>query len=256
MEEEKNRITITGYTFSTGEELCGQLAYLLDSQETELDKILYGVRGLTLIWEHADVSARVLESAYDEICEEIRRTDDGHDIALVLIEGTQIPEFSFDCHDLSSIYDVENITEEHYKEIFDLYNENKDYFDYLNSEVTMESIHREAMASDGQTRFFVAFRDPDLVGIANVILQYPRMDTVWIDSFMIKKDLQGFSYGSEILRDMLDAFASCGFVWAQTGVPEGFPAAEKFWKRNWFIDLHKYSEKDGVKIRHLIRGLQ
>lgn len=254
--EEERKITINGYTFSTEEELCTQLAYLLDKDETDLKEILKGESGLTIIWEHADVSALVLESLYDEICTEIRRTDDGHDIALALIEGTQIPEYQFQAQDLSSIYDVENITEEHYKEIYDLYNENHDYFDYLNSEVTMESIHREAMASDGETRFFVAFRDPDLVGIANVILHYPRMDTVWIDSFMIKKDLQGFSYGSEILRDMLDAFTRCGFVWAQTGVPEGFPAAEKFWKRNWFIDLHKYSEKDGVRIRHLIRGLQ
>ena len=262
-------LTLNGYNVSSVEELYGQLAWLLDEpfrddgQLSDLPALLDGKKDILIVWEHADVSRMILEektedgrSEFDALCDEIRRTDDGHEIALVLLEGTRLPAYTFDYHNLSSIYDVENIDESHYEEIYSLYTENKDWFEYQNAEVTMESIHREALASDGVTRFFVAFREPELVGIANVILEYPRMDTVWIDSFMIRKDLQGFSYGSEILRDMLDAFTDCGFIWVQTGVPEGFPAAEKFWRRNWFADLHKRSEKDGVTIKHMIRGLQ
>ncbi len=264
MEQQEKTITIDGYHISTVKELCEQLAFFLDksiriTDDTyfnDLEEILRGEYDLTIIWQHADVSELVMEEEYQRSCEQIRRTDNGHDCRLALIEGTILPEYTFDYHELSSIYDVTLITEDQYQEIHDLYQQNKDWFDYLNADVTLETIHDEARASDGETRFFVAFREPEVVGIANIILEYPRMDTVWIDSFMIRKDLQGFSYGSEILRDMLDAFTRCGFIWVQTGVPDGFPAAEKFWRRNWFAELHKYSEKDGVKLRHLIRGLQ
>lgn len=180
---------------------------------------------------------------------------------LLLVDGMRMADYVFDYHKLSATYDVELVNEENYEDILQLYLDNMQYFDQLGIVPTIETVKQDAKRCpqncDPANQYFVLLRDPDVVGAARIYLHYPRQDAVWIDFIMIPGDMQGFSYGSEMLRDMLDAFADCGFMWAEAGYVKGNRQAEKFWHRNWFVDLlTETREEDGLIYHHMIRGLQ
>lgn len=187
--------------------------------------------------------------------------DSGYLCELLLVDGLRMAEYEFDIRKLSDTYDVEPVSEANYEDVLQLYQDNMPYFEHIGVTPTIETVKTDAQrcpaGCDPANKYFVLLRDPDVVGAARVCLHYPRQDAVWIDFMMIPSDMQGFSYGSEILRDMLDAFADCGFMWAEAGYVKGNRQAEKFWHRNWFVDLlTETNEEDGLTYHHMIRGLQ
>ncbi len=200
------------------------------------------------------------KTIFDRVIAVMEKKDAGYECEVVLVDGRRLDEYTFDPHALSDIYDVELISEDNYAEVLELYQNNQEYFDLLGTVPTMETVMKDAAKcppkADPAKKYYVLFKDPELVGVADIYLGYPRQDAVWIDLFMIRKDLQGWSYGSEILRDMLDVFTGCGFVWAEAGFVKGNAKAQKFWKRNWFVDLHQETEENGIVYHHMIRGLQ
>lgn len=185
----------------------------------------------------------------------------GYNCELLLVDGLRMADYDFDYHKLSNTYDVELINEDNYVDVLELYRDNMQYFEQLGIEPDLELVKKDAQRCpkdcDPKNKYFVVLRDPDVVGAARIYLHYPRQDAVWIDFIMIPNEMQGFSYGSEMLRDMLDEFARCGFMWAEAGYAKGNRQAEKFWHRNWFVDLMSETrEEDGLVYHHMIRGLQ
>lgn len=187
--------------------------------------------------------------------------ENGYQCEVNTVDGLRMADYTFDVRSLSDTYEVSVIGEDDFAEVLALYQENPEYYTLLKFEPSYDTI-REDMKKcpkglDPANKYYVVFRDPDAIAVADIYLHYPRQDAVWIDLIMLSKELQGFSYGSEILRDMLDAFAKCGFMWAEVGFVKGYQAAEKFFSRNWFVDLQtETKEEDGRIYRHMIRGLQ
>jgi GNAT superfamily N-acetyltransferase len=212
--------------------------------------------------EYAEMAKKQLgRTLFGLITDIFMDKESGYNCELLLVDGLRMAEYEFDYHKLSATYDVELISENNYEEVLQLYKDNMQYFDHLGIEPTIETVaqdaHRCPKDCDPSNKYFVVLRDPDVVGAARIYLHYPRQDAVWIDFIMISSEMQGLSFGSEILRDMLDVFADCGFMWAEAGYVKGNRQAEKFWHRNWFVDLlTETREDDGLVYHHMIRGLQ
>ena len=199
-------------------------------------------------------------SLYGVITEILMRQDLGYLCELNAVDGLRMADYEFHVSSLSDTYEVTAAQEKDIPELIALYNENEEYFRQLEFETAEEAVRNDMVrlpeGCDPDNKHFVIFRDPDVIAAADIFLHYPRQDAVWIDLIMLSKDLQGFSYGSEILRDILDAFAKCGFMWAEAGFIKGNISAEKFFHRNWFVDLHRESDEGGQTYHHMIRGLQ
>ena len=283
-------IVIDGTFFNNFEEFYNLLSLLLiDRQAEENEASLENMTALMetqkdyyilLAWENADLSritfghdalvsycsargetAEADQTLYDKITEILTRKDLGYQCELNAVDGLRMAEYSFDPKSLSDTYDVSVITEDDIPEVLALYMENPEYMKLRGIEAAPDAIRSEMnKCPDGcakENKYYVIFRDPDVIAAADIYLHYPRQDAIYIDLIMISKELQGFSYGSEILRDILDAFAACGFMWAEAGFLKGNVSAEKFFRRNWFVDLHSETkEEDGSVWHHMIRGLQ
>lgn len=246
---------------------------LLTWENADLSKITFGYEMTAQYYEkRADQNpayAQYAENAKNQlgrtlfglITDIFMDKERGYHCELLLVDGLRMADYNFDYHKLSATYDVELISEDNYGEVLELYKDNMQYFEQLGIEPDLETVKHDAAVCpegcDPANRYFVLLRDPDVVGAARICLHYPRQDAVWIDFIMIPSDMQGFSYGSEMLRDMLDAFTECGFMWAEAGYVKGNRQAEKFWHRNWFVDLMSETrQEDGQVYHHMIRGLQ
>ena len=293
----ENKITrelvIDGTFFNNFEEFYNLLSLLLIDQEAaENEASLENFQALMetqkdyyvlMVWENADLSRITFGdeamaeyyrkrseempvdkkgmTLYDRIVEIIVNKDLGYQCELNEVDGLRMADYTFDPKSLSDTYDVSVITEDDIPEVLALYQENPEYMKLRGIEATPDAIRAEMEKCpekcSKENKYYVVFRDPDVIAAADVYLHYPRQDAVYIDLIMISKELQGFSYGSEILRDILDAFAACGFMWAEAGFLKGNLSAEKFFHRNWFVDLHtETKEEDGSVWHHMIRGLQ
>ncbi|MCR5794620.1 MAG: hypothetical protein K6G61_04650 [Solobacterium sp.] len=212
--------------------------------------------------EYAEMAEKQLgRTLFGLITDIFMDRDSGYLCELLLVDGLRMAEYTFDIRKLSGIYDAQLIRESDYEDVLRLYRDNMQYFEQLGITPTIDTVRHDAercpKGCDPKNKYFVVLRDPDVVCAARLCLHYPRQDAVWIDFMMIPSDMQGFSFGSEILRDMLDAFTECGFMWVEAGYAKGNRQAEKFWHRNWFVDLHsETNEEDGLTYHHMIRGLQ
>lgn len=246
---------------------------LLTWENADLSKIAFGYEMTAKYYEdrieqnqeyaeYAEAAKKQLgRTLFGLITDIFMDKESGYNCELLLVDGMRMAEYDFDYHKLSDTYDVELIGEGNYEDVLELYKDNMQYFEQFGITPTIETVRQDAERCpkdcDPANRYFVVLRDPDVVGAARIYLHYPRQDAVWIDFIMIPSDMQGFSYGSEMLRDMLDAFTDCGFMWAEAGYVKGNRQAEKFWHRNWFVDLMTETrEDDGLVYHHMIRGLQ
>ena len=291
----ENKITkervIDGTFFSNFKEFFELMYLLLDESGTpapeatleNLQSLMESQKNyyVLLVWENADLSRITFDeeaalnyikahpdrgdlydmSLYDAIIEILRRKDLGYHCEVNEVDGLRMADYSFDCASMSDTYQVDIITEKDFDDVLYIYRDNPEYFEQLGIEPSYETIRHDMakcpQGCDISNKYFVIFRDPDPVAVADVYLHYPRQDAIWLDLIMISKDLRGLSFGSEILRDILDSFARCGFMWAEAGFIKGNRAAEKFFHRNWFVDLlTETSEEDGTVYHHMIRGLQ
>ena len=291
METEQTReIVIDGTFFSNFDEFFALMELLIsDGQSTSIPSLenLQALletqkdRVILLVWENADLSRITFDtnaaaeyrkkhpestcsadvSLYEMITNVLNDRSRGYRCEVNAVDGLRMAEYDFQVSSLSGTYAVSEITEADIDETAALYRENTEYFESLgivpDRDTVIADMARYPEGSDPANRHFVIFRDPDVIAAADIILHWPRQDAVCIDLIILSKELQGFSYGSEILRDMLDAFASCGFMWVQAGFDPQNTAAAKFFKRNWFVDLPAETrQSDGKKYRQMIRGLQ
>ncbi len=166
----------------------------------------------------------------------------------------------FDYTKLSSIYTIKRIEESNYEDILKLYKSNPQYFSYFGKEPTIETVKQDAysLPKDGtlNNKYYLAYYDPECIAVLDLYLGYPDEETAWIGLLMIRKDLQGLSYGSEILRDILDYLTECGFTWVSLAYFKDNKQAEKFWQRNWFVPKHRIEKYDDKEFIKMIRGLQ
>ena len=141
--------------------------------------------------------------------------------------------------ELSTEYSVRKLTAADIDIIYELSAENTMFYKYCPPYVTRDSILSDMSALPPETssndKYYIGFFDGDnLIGIMDLIFNYPNKNTAFIGLFMMKKSMQGKGTGSKIIDECCKLIKSEGYTFVRLGYAKGNPQSEAFWTKNGF----------------------
>ena len=137
-------------------------------------------------------------------------------------------------------YEIKQITKHNFKEIFEVYEANQDFFVLTQGkEATIESSIGDIIAMppncDISQKIFVSmWEDGKVIAVLDLIERFPNEDFIWIGLLLVHSDYHGQKLGSGILEGVLAAAKARGYKAIQIGVIESNIKAISFWKRHGF----------------------
>ncbi len=139
---------------------------------------------------------------------------------------------------LSNEYSVKRLTEKDIESVLDLYNSNPDYFKFFPPMPSIESIKLDMSilppGCEIHNKYYLGYWDEkELVGVLDIILRYPDVETVYIGLFMIDKRFQSDGRGSKIIMELID-FLTLDYKFIQLALMKENKAAQAFWEKNGF----------------------
>lgn len=145
---------------------------------------------------------------------------------------------------LSQKYSVQKLDENDVDIIYDMSCKNDIFYQYHPPFVTRESILDDMGAlppgKGYDDKFYVGFFENDsLVGLMDLILDYPEKEISFIGLFMTDTRYQNRGVGSQIISDMIPCLKSYGYQEIQLGVDKGNPQSYSFWIKNKFTPIRE-----------------
>ncbi len=145
---------------------------------------------------------------------------------------------------LSQKYSVQKLDENDVDIIYDMSCKNDIFYQYHPPFVTRESILDDMEAlppgKDYDDKFYVgSFENDSLVGLMDLILDYPEKEISFIGLFMTDTRYQNRGVGSQIISDMISCLKSYGYQEIQLGVDKGNPQSYSFWIKNKFTPIRE-----------------
>jgi RimJ/RimL family protein N-acetyltransferase len=94
---------------------------------------------------------------------------------------------------------------------------------------------------DAADKYVIGVRRPDgeLVGVLDLIRDYPKENDWWLGLLMLEPEARGSGLGGELCRAAMDAIAAQGGLSIFLGVLEQNTPAERFWRRQGFEELRR-----------------
>ena len=140
---------------------------------------------------------------------------------------------------LSQKYSVRKLDENDVDIIYDMSCKNDIFYQYHPPFVTRESILDDMAAlppgKDYDDKCYVGFfENNSLVGLMDLILNYPEKEIVFIGLFMTDTRYQNRGVGSGIISDVIHCLKSYGYKEIRLGVDKGNPQSYSFWTKNNF----------------------
>jgi len=137
-------------------------------------------------------------------------------------------------------FSVVQITSSHYEAVHKLWQGNHAYTALFQSHpITLEEVIKEVNDRPKNTvlfqKCFIGFYLKDaLVGIADLILNYPNEEEGYIGLLMIDKDYQQKGYGKKMYQRIEAVLKSVGFKRIELGVVKENKGAYLFWKNRGY----------------------
>lgn len=93
-----------------------------------------------------------------------------------------------------------------------------------------------------------------LIGVLDVIQNYPEEAEWWLGLLMLEPDMRGFGVGENLYREVARAIKGQGGTSIYLGVLEQNPSAERFWRRQGFEELRRepYTSASGHQSRVVV----
>ena len=156
-------------------------------------------------------------------------------------------KFNIKC--ISNKYIVKNIEENDIDNVYNLCKNNPTYYKYCPPDVSKDSIKEDMYAlpknKTFEDKFYVGIYDSDnLIGVLDLILDYPNVDSAFIGFFMIGKEYQGNGIGTNIVTDLVEYLKNIGYIEVNLAYAKGNEESESFWLKNSFEKTGQEIEKD------------
>lgn len=155
----------------------------------------------------------------------------------------------FNINSISNKYMIKNIEENDIDKVYNLCKSNPIYYKYCPPNVSDESIKEDMYALPKnktlEDKFYVGIYDTNnLIGVLDLILDYPNYDSTFIGFFMISKEYQGKGIGTSLITDLLGYLKSIGYIEVNIAYAKGNEESESFWLKNGFEKTGQEIEKD------------
>jgi len=143
-------------------------------------------------------------------------------------------------------YEIKQITKHNFKEIFEVYKANQDFFVLTQGkEATIESsigdiIDIPPNCDISQKVYIALWAGDKAIAVLDLIERFPSEGFIWIGLLLIHSDYHGQKLGSGILEGVFTAAKARGYKAIQLGVIESNIKAISFWERHGF-EVLRYS---------------
>lgn len=148
------------------------------------------------------------------------------------------------------------LSQEYYSRILDtkdaakilkLMKSNPQFFDDVKSEPSLRLIQADLVRTPSfaglNQKFYVGFfKNEELIAIADILLDYPEKQTVWIELIMVDGYEQNNGVGSSILKDIEAELARAGFAHIELGVRLRNYQGQQFVKKNGYSEKTKNTQ--------------
>jgi len=153
-------------------------------------------------------------------------------------------------------YEIEPITKQNFRQIFEVYDTNQDFFHLVQGEkATIESSINDMVAvppnCDIEQKIYISiWKNDKVIGILDVIEGFPDPTSFWIGLLLIHGEMHGKKIGSRIVDAVLNAAKVTGYKTSQLGVIENNTKGIAFWQ-NCGFNISCYSENVIVMTKHI-----
>ena len=166
----------------------------------------------------------------------------------------------FKIQELSSIYQIRKLTKKDIPTILELAKTNPYYYKCVPPTVTIETIEKDMKTLPPKTamkdKFYVGFfKDEELIGVLDLIFNYPNSHSIFIGFFMIHKKYQRQGIGSQIVQEILSHIPT-PYTEAYLGVASKNEISKKFWQKNGFDFTGKEYQQPLYNVQMMSRKLK
>ena len=154
-------------------------------------------------------------------------------------------------------YEIATITKQNFEQIFEVYDTNQDFFLLVQGKkATIESSIGDVDAlplncNIDQKVYISIWQDYKVVGILDLIKEYPEQTSFWIGLLLIHGSLHGEKIGNRIVDAVLNAAKIAGYKSAQLGVIESNIKGIAFWQKHGF-DIFRHSANIVVMAKRIL----
>ena len=129
--------------------------------------------------------------------------------------------------------------EQHAVDLQKLYEHCTDYVQLEFGVASHPTAAEEDFAFNGIMIFGIYSRDAHLIGVIEMLRDYPKHEEWWIALLMLDPSMRGRGFGERICATTFDWIAREGGRAVWLGVLEPNERAQKFWKRIGFVEVER-----------------
>lgn len=154
-------------------------------------------------------------------------------------------------------YEIAAITNQNFERVFEVYDTNQDFFLLTQGEkATIESSINDIDAlppncNIAQKIYISIWEDGKVVGVLDLIEEYPEQTSFWIGLLLIHGNLHSNKIGSRLVNTVLKAAKVAGYNSAQLGVIKNNTRGISFWQKHGF-DIFRHSGNIVVMARRIV----
>jgi len=136
-------------------------------------------------------------------------------------------------------YSLKKMDKDNAKEILELYESNPEYFEYCppspSIEGIIEELHELPPDTEKDNKYYLGIYDHDkLIGVIDLITNYPNEETAFIGLFMLHGNLQNKGLGSKLIEDFLQKLKNENYIYCRLAYIVGNTKAQNFWTNHQF----------------------
>ena len=144
-----------------------------------------------------------------------------------------------DLNKLNPNFEVKKLSTLDAHEVYEMCKMNKTYYEFVPPMVTIDSICEDMKRLPPNTKeenkyYLGLYEFGFLLGVIDLILDYPSENCAFIGFFMIHKAYQNYGIGTSIIKHLCDYLSMNGFTKIKLGVVTENKIAERFWKKQGF----------------------
>lgn len=151
---------------------------------------------------------------------------------------------------LSDTYEVRRLGRSDVPAVLALCQGNPLYYEYCPPMPSREGILQDMEAlpkgkAKEDKNYLGFFCRGKLAAVMDLILGYPKRETVWIGFFMMEKTLQGQGNGSRMIAEACGFFSEQGYERVELAYAKGNEQSSHFWRKNQFLETGRQVSCDG-----------
>ena len=157
--------------------------------------------------------------------------------------------------------EIRKIQEEDLDDVLALCLGNKEYYQHLHEQPTIENLKTDLYAvppgKSLKDKYFMGYYEGNhLVAVLDFISGYPKEDIAYIGWLILDPQDQGKGIASDIVDKICTKVKQAGYHQIELGCIQGYIHAQNFWQKQGFLPNGRIKEMNDITILVLSKTLE